>query len=52
MIEYLENNNYFGDYYIQHFVNGVATLEKLWHSNRELENETLSTEKIKVHFRG
>ncbi|MNX51039.1 Pyruvate formate-lyase 1-activating enzyme [compost metagenome] len=52
MIEYLENNNYFGDYYIQHFVNGVATLEKLWHSNRELENETLSTEKILVHFRG
>lgn len=52
MIGYLENNNYFGDYYIQHFVNGVATLEKLWHSNRELENETLSTEKIKVHFRG
>lgn len=52
MIGYLESNNYFGDYYIQHFINGVATLEKLWHSNRELENETLSTEKIKVHFRG
>jgi pyruvate formate lyase activating enzyme len=52
MIAYLETNNYSGDYYIQHFVNGVATLEKLWHSNRELENENLSTEKIKVHFRG
>lgn len=52
MIGYLENNNYVGDYYIQYFVNGVTTLEKLGYSSRKLERETLSTKKIKVHFRG
>ena len=26
-----------GNYYIQHFVNGVTTLEKMDYSNRELE---------------
>jgi pyruvate formate lyase activating enzyme len=52
MLCYLENAGYTGNYYIQHFVNGAPTIEKLGHSFRELENENLSTEKIKVHFRG
>lgn len=52
MIGYLENVGYTGNYYIQHFVNGVPTIEKLGHSFQTLENENLSTQKIKVHFRG
>ncbi|PZX92208.1 anaerobic ribonucleoside-triphosphate reductase activating protein [Flavobacterium aquariorum] len=52
MIGYLENTGYTGDYFIQHFVNGAPTIEKLGHSFKELEKENLSTEKIKVHFRG
>jgi pyruvate formate lyase activating enzyme len=52
MIGYLENAGYTGNYYIQHFVNGVPSIEKLGHSFKVLENENLSTEKIKVHFRG
>lgn len=52
MIEYLEQQNYHGNYYIQHFVNGANTLEKLGFSVRELEKENLSTANIKVYFRG
>ncbi|MFV8327824.1 anaerobic ribonucleoside-triphosphate reductase activating protein [Flavobacterium sp. ZS1P14] len=52
MIDYLENNNYFGAYYLQYFVNDVPTLDKLGYSFRELENTTLSRKRIKVHFRG
>jgi pyruvate formate lyase activating enzyme len=52
MIQYLEQQNYQGNYYIQHFVNGVTTLEKLGYSAKELEKENLSTASIKVHFRG
>ena len=52
MINYLENTGYTGNYYIQHFVNGTPTIQKLEHSFKELENENLSTEKIKVCFRG
>jgi pyruvate formate lyase activating enzyme len=52
MIQYLEQQNYQGNYYIQHFVNGVTTLEKLGYSVRELEKQNLSTACIKVHFRG
>lgn len=52
MISYLEKNNYVGEYYLQFFVNGVSTLEKLGYSNRELEQLDLSTTRIKVHFRG
>nr|WP_255411041.1 anaerobic ribonucleoside-triphosphate reductase activating protein [Flavobacterium sp. 1] len=52
MISYLENIGYIGNYYIQHFVNGAPTIEKLGHSFKELESENLSTDKIKIHFRG
>lgn len=52
MIYYLKTNNYKGNYYIQHFVNDVTTLEKLGYSFRELEEKDLSTENIKVHYRG
>lgn len=52
MISYLEKIGYEGNYYIQHFVNGVQTIEKLGHSFKVLENENLSTQRIKVHFRG
>ena len=52
MIYYLKTNNYKGNYYIQHFVNEVTTLEKLGYSFREFEEKYLSTENIKVHFRG
>jgi pyruvate formate lyase activating enzyme len=52
MISYLENAGYTGNYYLQHFINNVTTIGKLGHSSKELENENLSTEKIKVCFRG
>ena len=52
MIHYLEKNNYAGNYYLQHFVNGVQTLGKLGYSHKESERAALSTRTIKVHFRG
>jgi pyruvate formate lyase activating enzyme len=52
MISYLEQLEYEGNYYIQFYVNNSNTLTKLGYSNRELERELLSTDKIKVHFRG
>lgn len=52
MIRYLETNNYNGNYYLQYFVNEVATIEKLGYSFRELEGINLSTENIQVHYRG
>lgn len=52
MIQYLEQQNYQGNYYIQHFMNGATTLEKLGYSVKELEKEHLSTASITVHFRG
>ncbi len=52
MIAFLESRNYVGNYYIQYFVNDVTTIEKLGYSFRELEGKDLSTENIKVHFRG
>ena len=52
MIRYLETNNYNGNYYLQYFVNEVATIEKLGYSFRELEGISLSTENIQVHYRG
>lgn len=52
MMDYLENNNYIGDYYLQFFVNEVTTIEKLGYSFRELDGKNLSTENIHVHYRG
>ncbi|MGG7035153.1 MAG: anaerobic ribonucleoside-triphosphate reductase activating protein [Flavobacterium sp.] len=52
MIQYLEKYNYQGNYYIQHFVNGVSTLGNLGHSTNRLKNEMFDTSKIKVYFRG
>jgi pyruvate formate lyase activating enzyme len=52
MIDYLETNNYRGDYYIQHFINDVVTLEKLGYSSKKINAASLSTKKIKVHIRG
>lgn len=52
MIHYLEQHKYKGNYYIQHFVNGVVTLAKLGYSSRSVANKNLSTEKIHVIFRG
>ncbi|MFV8343711.1 anaerobic ribonucleoside-triphosphate reductase activating protein [Flavobacterium sp. XS2P39] len=52
MIQYLEQQNYRGNYYIQHFMNGATTLEKLGYSIKELEKESLSTASIRIHFRG
>lgn len=52
MIQYLEKQNYIGNYYIQHFMNGATTLEKLGYSTREVERQNLSTANVKVYFRG
>ena len=52
IIHYLEQHNYRGNYYIQHFMNGATTLGKLGYSTREVEHINLSTANIKVHFRG
>ena len=49
---YLEQLEYEGNYYIQFYVNNSNTLAKLGYSNREIERELLSTDMIKVHFRG
>lgn len=52
MIDYLEKANYSGNYYIQHFINDVVTLEKLGYSSKNLNADSLSTKNIKVHLRG
>lgn len=52
MIDYLETNNYHGDYYIQHFINDVVTLEKLGYSSKKLDAASFSTKNIKVYLRG
>ncbi|WP_239452942.1 anaerobic ribonucleoside-triphosphate reductase activating protein [Flavobacterium tistrianum] len=51
MIEYLEKQNFEGNYYVQHFINNVPTLSKLDHSKKEIELKNFSTPKIKVIFR-
>lgn len=51
MIEYLEKQNFEGNYYIQYFMNHVPTLSKLDHSNKEIGFKKFSTPKIKVIFR-
>lgn len=52
MIDYLETNSYRGDYYIQHFINDVVTLEKLGYSSKKLDAASFSTKNIKVYLRG
>ncbi|MCK8141289.1 anaerobic ribonucleoside-triphosphate reductase activating protein [Flavobacterium sp. I-SCBP12n] len=52
MVTYLEKQNYKGNYYIQHFMNGANTLQELGYSNKEIEKVNLSTANIKVQFRG
>ena len=52
MVTYLEKQNYKGNYYIQHFMNGTNTLQELGYSNKEIEKVNLSTANIKVQFRG
>lgn len=51
MIDYLEKQNFEGNYYIQHFMNNVPTLSKLDDSNKEIQLKNFSTPKIKVIFR-
>lgn len=52
MVAYLENKNYSGNYYLQHFVNGVSTLKPLGHSHQKLDSQKLSSARIKVCIRG
>lgn len=52
MIRYLENKQYSGDYYIQHFVNNVETIGDLPRSSREIEKNFFTTRTIQVNFRG
>ncbi|WP_317618030.1 MULTISPECIES: anaerobic ribonucleoside-triphosphate reductase activating protein [Flavobacterium] len=51
MVEYLENQNFEGNYYVQHFMNNVSTLSKLDNSNKSISLKNFSTSKIKVIFR-
>lgn len=51
MIEYLETQNFEGNYYVQHFMNNVPTLSKLNDSHKEIRLKNYSTSKIKVVFR-
>ncbi|WP_242661193.1 anaerobic ribonucleoside-triphosphate reductase activating protein [Flavobacterium johnsoniae] len=51
MRNYLEAQNYEGNYYIQHFVNNVPTIGNLEYSEKSLRFENFSTSKINVIFR-
>lgn len=51
MTEYLESQNFEGNYFIQHFMNNVPTLSKLEDSNKNIRRKNFSTSKIKVIFR-
>lgn len=51
MIFYLENHDYNGNYYLQYFVNGLPTLEKLGYSKSNLNAQNLSTKTIRVAIR-
>lgn len=50
MIQYLEKQNYTGNYYVQFFRNEVPTIGNLTESKRFKEN-IFSTETIQIHFR-
>lgn len=51
MIQFLENKNYSGNYYIQYFRNDVETLSKLKRSNNKIDCEKLSTNSIQIILR-
>lgn len=51
MIQYLEDKNYKGNYYVQYFMNNVPTIGSLGNSVKTLQSENFSTSKIKVIFR-
>ncbi|WP_281233131.1 anaerobic ribonucleoside-triphosphate reductase activating protein [Flavobacterium gelatinilyticum] len=51
MIEYLEEQHFEGNYYVQHFVNNVPTLSELDDSHKEIRLKNFSSSKIKVIFR-
>lgn len=51
MIEYLETQNFEGNYYVQHFMNNVPTLSKLNDSHKEIRLKNYSVSKINVVFR-
>ncbi|SMG16257.1 anaerobic ribonucleoside-triphosphate reductase activating protein [Sphingobacterium psychroaquaticum] len=51
MVHFLETNGYRGNYYIQHFVNGVPTLGRLNESWGRLKADNLSTSHIQVVLR-
>lgn len=51
MVSFLENRQYKGNYYVQHFVNQVPTLGNLGYSGREFINKDFSTAHIQVVFR-
>lgn len=51
MVHFLETNGYQGNYYIQHFVNGVPTLGGLSESWGRLQADHLSTSRIQVVLR-
>lgn len=51
MIDFLENKNYSGNYYIQYFRNNVTTLSKLEYSVNKINADELSTQTIKIIIR-
>lgn len=51
MIQYLETQNFEGNYYVQHFINDVPILSELDNSNKEIQLKDFSTSKIKIIFR-
>jgi pyruvate formate lyase activating enzyme len=51
MIQYLENKQYKGNYYVQFFKNNVHTISKLNRSINKIDQEKLSTPTIKIIVR-
>lgn len=51
MVEYLENQNFKGNYFVQHFRNNVPTLADLNYSDKEIAHKNFSTSNITVVFR-
>lgn len=51
MIQFLENQNYVGHFFIQHFINNVETIGDLENSKRNIQAIKFSTRSIKVDFR-